>query len=93
MILTENVTSNIILFQNFDGFLTLMIVFFHIILSTIMFMKIKRNIILFINLMFSVILGIASFDYWIPLQTYLVIFDILINVIFFAYGIGLAKDL
>lgn len=88
-----NYTTTDVIFQNFDGLMVLIIIFFHIVFSLYIWKKAKRFTLLFINFAFSILMGINSFNYWIPLQIYIVIFDILLNGYFFAYGTKLAKDI
>lgn len=65
---------------NLEGIMAMCIMLFHIIISLACYLKMRRWILILTNFLFSVILGFASFQYYIPLAPYIQIFDIMINV-------------
>lgn len=74
--------------QDLDVMIAVAIIVIHIIVSFYIFTKHKYVILLFISLIFSIIFAFGSFQYDIPFNPYLQLFDILINTMFFLYALG-----
>ena len=62
-----------------DGFIALIIIFFHLLVMIVLYIKIRRWILISFGALFSVIICVGSFGYEIPLTPYIQILDISIS--------------
>lgn len=78
--------SQTLLDFNFQALIVMVILIFHVIISLFIYVKARRWLLIFISFIFSIIIGVNSFQYPLPLQVELVFFDIFVNFIMFVYA-------
>lgn len=84
-----------IILQNFEGLMAMGVVFFHILISLIVYIKIHGKhkwLLMLLNLMFSIFFGLSSLQYFYSLQIWVMYFDIYLNLILFILSVFYYKN-
>lgn len=88
----EILQTTTIQIQNLEGLMTMVIMGFHILISIILYLKVRRFIVILTNLMFSIIFGLASLSYFYSMQIWILFFDIMLNLLLFVLAMFDVKN-